>query len=267
MTTYELLCSTVRALLKGQEFSDDEKRGIADALFSGIDTSETVRRFHARVRASDETRSRYPLFFILPYSGRKKPRLITGYLPRTHVLSANHYELEILRLLALWASDNGEVVEMVGRTLDRLDGTCFGHFCADGECTGASIAALRFLSAVKPVNDPWVEELLRPLGDLFAGIKGQASMRKNLPTFYFCLALSEIQSDTAMQIVREHKDHLLKLLRKGWLTGPAALDRYSIVRKHAVRNALAGLPECAHLRNAEVYVSDKDGRCYCDVYN
>jgi hypothetical protein len=207
----------------------------------------------------------YPLFYIVPHSGKKKPRLITGYLPRTHVLSANHYELEVLRLLALWGSDRRQVAEMIDQTLNRLDRTCFGHFCADGECTGASVVALRFLSAVKPVNDPWVEELLKPLGDLFAGNRGQASSHKNLPTFYFCLALSRTQSDTALQIIRERRDYLLRLLRAGWLTGPALLDQHNVVRKYVIRNALARLPELAHVKSAEVYVSDKDGRCYCDV--
>ena len=117
MTTYELLCSTNRTLIKGQAFSEDEKRGIADTLLSRIDSPETVRRFHARVRASDERRNMYPLFYIPPDRGRRKSRLITGNMPRTHILSANHYELEILRLLALWGSDDGRVADMVDQQL------------------------------------------------------------------------------------------------------------------------------------------------------
>ncbi len=149
--------------------------------------------------------------------------------------------------------------------MSRLDTTCFGHFCSEGECVGASVVALRLLSALKPADDIRIEEILKPLVDIFTGIKGQASTSKNLPTFYFCLALSETKSEMAVEVVRERKDFLLTLLRRGWLTGPAELDRYNPLRKYVIRNALGSLPEYAHIGNAEVYISDKDGRCYCDV--
>ena len=265
MNAYGMICKTNRALIQKQEISDDQKQDIVSTLLSAIDTPAVVRSFHRRVRASKENLTMYPLFYILQYAGRKKPRLITGYLTQTHILSTNHYELEILRLLALWGSDNVKVAEMIDHTLNRLDTTCFGHFCAKGECVGASVAVLRFLSAVKPVDKIWVDEILKQLADLFTGTKGQASTRNNLPIFYFCLALSGIESDLAVQIIQQRKHYLLALLKKGWLTEPMVLDTFNSLRKYVIRNTLACLPEYTHLKNAEIYVSEKDGRCYCDV--
>ncbi len=265
MTLYDLLCDTGRALIRGQVFSEYEKQECIKSLLSGIDTPGTVNRFLGRVKALDDGRSMYPLFYIPPDNGGKKYRLITGQMPKTHLLSANHYELEILRLLALWGSGNDRVAQMVDQTLKRLDGTCFGHFCSEGECIGASVATLRFLSAVESVNNIWIEEILKPLGDIFRNIKGQAATNQNLPIFYFCLALSGIKSNMATQIIRDRKNFLLNLLERGWLTGPAENDKYTPLSKYVLRNTLVCLPECEYLRNAEIFISDKDGRVYCDV--
>lgn len=265
MMLYDLLCNTGRALIRGQVFSEFEKQECIKTLLSGIDTPETVHSFLGSVKALDDSRIMYPMFYIPPYNGGKKYRLITGQMPKTHLLSANHYELEILRLLTLWGSSNDRVAQMVDRTLKRLDATCFGHFCAEGECIGASVATLRLLCVTESVNKTWIEELLKPLGDIFSKIKGQAATNQNLPVFYFCLALSGIKSSMAIQIIRDRKDFLLTLLKRGWLTGPAENDKYTPLSKYVLRNTLACLPECEYLRNAEIFISDKDGRVYCDV--
>jgi len=265
MTTYELLCETNSGLIEGRKFSDADGHGIVDALLSGIDSLETAGGFYAKTRVSKENTHMYPQFYIPPHRGGKKHRLLTGYMPTTHILSANHYELEILRLLALWGSERKQGVEMVDRTVERLDATCFGHFCAKGECLGTSAVALRFLNAVRPDSKDWIEELLIPLGDAFTGSDSQNKPPRNLPVFYVCLTLSEIQSDVVVEMVRKRSDYLLGLLRRGWLTGPAELDTYNVLRKYVVRNTLARLPEYEHIRNSQVYISDEDGRCYCDV--
>lgn len=154
---------------------------------------------------------------------------------------------------------------MVDQTLKRLDAACFGHFCPENECVGASVAALRFLSAVRPADDPRINEIMKPLGEIYKTVKGQAATYQNLPRFYFCLALAGIKSDRSTQLLRESKDLLLDLLRRGWLTGPAENDTYNALIKYVIRYALASLPELEHIRNAEIYISDKDGRVYCKV--
>lgn len=46
----------------------------------------------------------------------EKQRLIQGFLPKTGILYANHYELEIIRLLYMFDSENERVGEMVRKT-------------------------------------------------------------------------------------------------------------------------------------------------------
>jgi hypothetical protein len=66
-------------------------------------------------------------------------------------------------------------------------------------------------------------------------------------------------------MIRECKDFLLTLLGKGWLTGPAENDKYNPLIKYVLRNTLACLSEYEYLRDAEVYISGEERRCYCDV--
>lgn len=72
------------------------------------------------MRVNAETDNIYPNYYIPPYNGNRKFRLIQGYLPKTNILYANHYELEIIRLLFLFAPENEQVNEMVDNTLQRL---------------------------------------------------------------------------------------------------------------------------------------------------
>jgi hypothetical protein len=187
MTSYDLLCTTNWDLIKGKTFTEDEKRNVVDFLLSDIGEAYASQRFSRSVNAPTDGRRMYPIYYIPPYNGGGKYRLITGQMPKTHILSANHYELEILRLLALWAPRDQKVIQLVDNTVKRLDTTCFGHFCDTGECMGASVAALRFLTSAKRQDDAWVEELVSRLGSVFTSIRGQAATNQRLPVFYFAL--------------------------------------------------------------------------------
>lgn len=55
----------------------------------------------------------------------EKEEAVSVYLPKTNMLYANHYELEILRLLYLFIPDDQKVNEMVKNTLQRVKGKCF----------------------------------------------------------------------------------------------------------------------------------------------
>lgn len=79
------------------------------------------------MKVKGETDHIYPNYYIQPHNGNKKLRLIQGYLPKTNILYANHYELEIIRLLYMFISENQAVDEMVKNTLQRLKESCLGN--------------------------------------------------------------------------------------------------------------------------------------------
>jgi len=89
--------------------------------------------------------------------------LITGTLLKTQILSANHYEHEILHLLASWDRGNPRDKYRLDETLKRLDKSCFAHFCLTGECVSTGISVLRLLSVLSPCNNKRINEILVPL--------------------------------------------------------------------------------------------------------
>ena len=266
MSIYELICDTNWKMIKGENFSDLAKQEITKNLLSAVSSKETVRRFHRGVKAPEDGRTLYPLFYIPPYNEGKKLRLITGQLPKTHILAANHYELEILRILVLWGKDNPKVQFMLDETLKRLNTTCFAHFCATGECVGAGVTVLRLLSAFSPQNDKWINEILTPMiAQYNSGHKGMAATNNNVPVFYLYSALPDLANEACYKLIEERKDWIIHMLTRGGLTGPAVQDTYNVTRLYVLRNVLAMLPQYEYMKNREVYISDKDNRCYCDV--
>ena len=267
MSTQELLRNTNCKMIKGEHFSDSEKQKITQNLLSAVSHQDTVSRFHKGVKSPNDGRILYPLFYIPPYNDGKKSRLITGQLPKTQILSANHYELEILRILALWDKDNPKVQLMLDETLKRLDTTCFAHFCATGECVGAGIAVLRFLSVLSLRDDKWINEILTPMiAQYNNGHKGMAATNNNVPVFYLYSVLPDIANKSCYRLIEERKEWIIHMLTRGGIVGPAVQDTYNVTMLYILRNALAILPEYEYMKNAEVYISEKDNRCYCDVY-
>lgn len=264
MNVYEALYEANRRIIMGETVSADDKKEITGLFIRQASDQRTVDRFLKGVNAPDDGRAMYPHYYIPPYKTGKY-RLITGELPKTHILSANHYELEIMRLLALWQGDTPAVRLMLDNTLKRLEATCFGRFCPAGECVGAGIIALRFYGTLLPAGHPRTLRLLYSLGELFMAYDGKASSIKNLPFYYFLLTLSDIQLDDARALIDAKKNLLTGLLTQGWRTGPAESDTYNVLRKYVLRNALSLLPEYTGYQAAEICISEKDGRCYCRV--
>lgn len=162
MTAYELMIKANNYLMKGGTLSDAQKHNIVNQLLLARSTEEQVRRFYHGMRISDNAgqteRNMYPIYFIPPYNEGKKYQTIVGQMPKTHILSANMYELEILRLLYLLAPDNIEVRQMISGTIARLKKTCFGYMDDGvGECFDTSLVVLRFLIAVAPNEVEWIE--------------------------------------------------------------------------------------------------------------
>jgi hypothetical protein len=197
MTAYEMMCGANEALRLGVHISTEEQCETCKRLLSMASAPGKAAAFRRRMGASGMDGSMYPMYYIPPYEGGSKLRLVTGETPKTHLLAANHFELEILRLLALWIPDDPAVREMTAGTLERLGKTCFGRFCGTGECVGASIAALRFMSAALPREDERIKALIEPLRAILANPAAHARTYRALPKAYARLALSEFEPSDA----------------------------------------------------------------------
>lgn len=244
---YDLICNVNNELIRGYVYSESEKNDIVNTFLGNP------------LQKVDDRNAMYPFFFRLNQDS-KKQRLITGELPKTDILSANHYELEIMRILALWGRNRKDAVVMLDATAARLEKTCFGRFCSKGECTGATIAALRFYDAYCPDEDI-AGSLLYKFRELHDGFGGWIE-KADIPGFYMLLALSQMKSIVAIEEIQYCKERVFALLQKGCIVNQNNIDRYNPLRKYVLRNALARLEEYKYLKNAAIYTAD-DGRCYC----
>jgi len=259
MTIYETICDVNEKLIKKESIETNFKQDTINYILNNISGNEKINSF---IKHFKDNKNMYPLYFIPPYNNGKKLRIISGYKPKTILLSSNHYELEILRILNLWSNKNDIVKDMTMNTLTRLDKTCFGHYCSKGECIGASVTALRFINTVCHDKTDWVKELLNPLSKLFIDQKGMG-IKNNFPFFYFCLVLSELPIELAKKYIIEKQEFLKKLLTRGSLIGPNENDTYNILILYIIRNTLCRINEFKHIENELIYI--KENRCYCKV--
>lgn len=158
MTAYELMIKTNHYLIQNpreDSLSPAQKNRIVRELLAARSTPEQCRRFYLGVKFPDNRDAHgmrlYPDFFIPPYNDGKKYKTVLGQTPKTHILSANMYELEILRLLHKFAPYDSDVRIMTEATLDRLYHTCFGNEDDGvGECFDTNLVVIRFLCETVP---------------------------------------------------------------------------------------------------------------------
>ena len=272
MEKYQTLVEINRKAVFGEEISNAEKDKAVSVFLNGISSKEDIQVFKRRMRVDPESDNMYPNHFVPPFNGNKKLRLIQGYLPKTNILYTNHYELEILRLLFMFAPENEQVNRLVENTIKRLTKTCFGNSCEKGECVATGISVLRFLAVTQPDNVDQINKLLDPLSEKFLSLgSGQAAVQKGIPMSYLLMAFPDINNEKTQSLISLKKDWLLNLLRKGWITGRLSNgkisdgDSYNLMGKYIIRNALGTLPEYEDISKYHIYVSDKDQRCYCDI--
>lgn len=251
-----------RKAMLSEAISDTEKAEAVSVFLNGICGREEVLKYKNRMRVNPETDSMYPNYYIPPYYGNKKLRLIQGYLPKTNILYANHYELEIIRLLFLFASGKEKVNELVEKTLQRLQNTCFGNSCTQGECVAAGISVLRFLAVTRPNDSEWIDRLLIPLGNLFLlSETGRAAVRKEIPMSYLLMAFTDINNEKTKYFITQKKEWLLDQLKRDRITGKLSNgeisegDRYHLMRKYIIRNAIGTLSENEDVSKYEIYVN------------
>lgn len=272
METYKALMETNRKMVFAEKISDAEKTEIVSVLLDGRCNKEDSFRYKKRMRVNAETDCIYPDYFIPPYNGGRKLRLVQGYLPKTNILYANHYELEILRLLFLFAPENKAVREMADAALQRLRNTCFGNSCTQGECFATGICVLRLLAATRPDDVEWMDRLLDPLGEAFLTFGGgQAAVQEGIPLSYLLMAFTDINNQKPRDFIAQKKAWLLELLRRGWITGKLSNgkisegDTYNLMGKYIIRNAIGTLPEYEDVSMFRIYINPVDERCYCDI--
>jgi hypothetical protein len=209
----------------------------------------------------------YPLFYIPPYNDGKKLQTIIPMSPKTHILSANSYELEIIRLLHLFAPDDTIVKDMVKKTLERLKTTCYGyHDCAVGECFHSALIVLRFLSATAPDDAMWINKLIaffkRHMDEKLT-LKGKGVHGNVL--WYYWLCLSELPIALAEPEILRYKDRIIGQLSRSCVMNSENDKTNHPVMICAIRNALSRLPEYAYIKGRQPYLSDKDGRLHFDM--
>lgn len=271
MEHYKILTEMNRKLIFGEEITDAEKDQVVSILLNGIETEE-ILKYKKRMRVNPETDNIYPNYYIPPYNADKKLRLIQGYMPKTNILYANHYELEIIRLLYMFAPENPQVNEMVERTIHRLRRISFDSVNMQSESRIVDICILRFLAATRLNDSEWIDKLLTPLGELFLSFgNGQAAVQKGIPLSYLLMVFADINNEKTRDLITQKKGWLLELLRRGWITGKLSsgkiseIDRYNLMFKYIIRNAIGTLFEYEDVSKYEIYVNDEDDRCYCDI--
>lgn len=262
-STHELMIKVNHQLIKGEKLSDEQTCGIVKQLLSARSTDEQVRRYYAGVRFPDNPdkngRGMYPVFYIPPYNNGKKLKTVLGQTPKTQILSANMYELEILRLLYIFAPESNEVRDMIAETLKRLRTTCFGYLDDGvGECFDTSLVVLRFLAAAARSDVEWIKSRMdnynRHCGD---------KKRPWFSRWYYWLCLSELPLDIAHTEIQRDKDEMWE-----WLTNKSlVMNSENDKSIHPVlfcilRNILSKYPEYEYIKERQPYVSDKDGRLY-----
>ena len=159
MESYRILIEVSQNEAEGEKYTDKEKQEIVEQLLNGMACKEDVKKYKLRMRVNPYTDNIYPNYFIPPYNENKKLRLADGSLPKTNILYANYFELEILRILFQFAPENEMVQEMITNALQRLRNTCYGNKCPKGECVAAGKEVLRFLQMVCPEEKDWIKKL------------------------------------------------------------------------------------------------------------
>jgi hypothetical protein len=200
----------------------------------------------------------YPIFFITPYHDGKKYPTVMTQTPKTQILSANSYELEIIRLLYILAPDDETVKSMTSQTLARLKTTCFGHMDDGlGECYDTSLIVLRFLASAAPGETVWMKERIANYHKYFNEKHRHFGVK-----WYYWLCISELPFPIAEAEIRGYKEEMLKQLNRSCVMNSEQDKTIHPMLLCVVRNCLARLPEYEYIKDRQPYVNEKDGLLY-----
>jgi hypothetical protein len=260
------MIKTNHYLIKGGNLSGMHKASIVGQLLSARSKPEQAKRFNVAVTFPNNMdasgRRMYPAYYIPPYNDGKKLKTIFNQTPKTHILSANMYELEILRLLFLLAPENDDIKVMISETLKRLKTTCFGYQDDGlGECFDASLVVLRFISAVTPNDTDWITSRIQNYNKHVS-----EKRRPWYVSWYYWLCLSEMPFETAEHEIDKYKDIMLNWLYNKSCVMNSEHDKViHPVIISMLRNIIAKYPDYEYIKDREPYISEKDGRLHFDM--
>ncbi|MBQ3176550.1 MAG: hypothetical protein IJB52_01920 [Clostridia bacterium] len=234
MTPYEAMVSLNHRIIRYgvESVTAAEREEAVPLLLSARCSGDRLNRFYTAVRfpgnRDDAGRRLYPAFMIPPYHHGEKCRTILGQLPGTHILSANGYELEILRLLHLLAPEHPDVRDMNAGTIARLRHTCFANEDDGvGECFDTNLIALRYLGTVAPTLTGWLRDRI--------GVFHRHYGEKKRPwqtMWYFYLCLSELPLTVAAEDLERYRGEMLRFLETyGGVKGDSQEMLLSILRR------------------------------------
>jgi len=269
MNPYELMIKTNHYLIKNGKLTDRQKTNIVGQLLAAKSNETQLQSFRKGVNAPEYLRSQnqsgderimYPLFYVPPYNNGVKLQTVLPMSPKTHILAANSYELEILRLLYLFAPNNEQIKDMITQSLKRLKTTCFAnHDCHHGECFHSAIISLRFISAVSE-DIEWMLKLVK----FFNKYNGESKRHSNVIR-YFWLCLSELPIEIAEPEIQDCKDILFAGLKKNAPMNTEKDKVYNPIIYYIMKNCLSRLIEYSHFSNIHPYLNEKDGRLHFDI--
>ena len=257
MTPYELMIKTNRHLINDGEITDIQKENIVRHLLESKSDERTKQSFYKTMSGP-----MYPLYFIPPYNNNKKFQTVIPMSPKTHILSANAYELEIIRILYLFAPENPDVKYMVNNTLDRLELSCLGGECCIGECFHSSLPVLRFFAVAALQEKEWIKRLVLKINK---HIDDRQKCNTGAVNYYWlCLSELPYEEIAGLEILR-YKDDLFSQLNKSVSISSENNKINQPVLYRVMRNCLCRLPEYAYIKERQPYINKKDGRLYFDT--
>ena len=255
MTAHELMLKTNHYLIKDGKLTDGQKANIVRQLLAAQNPEHEVQRFLNKMK--DDTT--YPRYYLTPYNNNKKYQTVIPMSPKTHILSMNAYEMDILRLLYLFAPENPTVKKMVDGTLRRLEKSCPGGDCMYGECFHSSVPTLRFFAAANAGDRAWMNRLVTKIH------KGIDNKYKSNAVGYYWLCLSELPYDVAEQGLLKYKDEMLAKLTKSVSMNTEKSKVIQPVMYYIMRNCLSRFSEYAYIKSRQPYIGEKDGRLHFEV--
>lgn len=205
---YQRVMETARLLFEGRRFSPSERTEIVFWILA------------------HQNRTGDFLFPPSPEDEAAGLRLVSGELPRTRLLTRNALELETLRLLALLGSGELGVVQVLDTAERRFSGRCFASICTTGECTGASIAWLRYRAAR---GDS--QELTRCGLEALGRERDTAGRWHKFPFYYSLLWLLELPAGMGKEELAYASPACRRLTTRLFPSDPVAVFRLGLLHR------------------------------------